>query len=289
MVVLAAAVVAALVQAEPAEPIPAYAEAQPVNLAHAGAQGHAPPNTIPAFEAAVELGAEVLEMDLQLTADDVVVVIHDETVDATTDGTGRVRDLTIAEIKELDAGHGFPGTDGDFPFLGQGVEVPTLAEVFTAFPDAQLLVEMKTESGSEIVAALVDLIREQAREERLVVASFDRQFLLEFRAAMPRIPTNMPEDEAFTFVALQLLGGHRWWSPPAHFLQVPVTWDLSTPVEWEDFRVVTSGLLRAAEDRGVEVNVWTINDASWCSPSWCGRCTVGSGSTSRWSSCCRRR
>lgn len=260
LAVLAAAVAAALVQAEPAERIGYYAERAPVTIAHAGAQGHAPPNTMPAFELAAELGADVLEMDVQLTADDVLVVIHDGTVDATTDGTGRVRDLTLAEIKELDAGHAYPGPDGDFPFAGRGVEVPTLAEVFAAFPDAELLVEMKTESGPEIVGALVDLIRDQGREDRTVVASFDRELLLELRAAIPALPTNMPEDEAFTFVALQLAGAHRWWSPPAQFLQVPVTWDLSTPIQWEDFRVVTSGFLRAAGDRGVEVHVWTIND-----------------------------
>lgn len=260
VVLLATATVAALAQAEPAERVPHFADNEPVNIAHAGAQGHAPQNTLPAFEVAVEQGADVLEMDLQLTADDVLVVIHDETVDATTDGTGRVRDLTLDEIKELDAGHAFPGPAGDFPFVGQGVEVPTLAEVFAAFPDQELIVEMKTESGPEIVGALVDLIGDQARHDRTVVASFDRDFLLQFRAAIPEIPTNMPEDEAFTFVVRQLLGAHRWWVPPAQFLQVPLTWDLSTPVEWEGFRVVTSGFVRAADDRGVEVNVWTIND-----------------------------
>lgn len=83
---LAAAVAAALVQAEPAERIGYYAERAPVTIAHAGAQGHAPPNTMPAFELAAELGADVLEMDVQLTADDVLVVIHDGTVDATIDG-----------------------------------------------------------------------------------------------------------------------------------------------------------------------------------------------------------
>jgi len=258
---LAVAVIAALLQAEPADRIPHYVANDPVNIAHAGAQGHAPQNTLPAFERAVELGADVLEMDLQLTADDGLVVMHDETVDRTTDGTGRVRDLTLAQIKELDAGHGFPGPDGGLPFVGQGIEVPTLAEVFDGFPGEWLLLEMKPDSGPEIVGALVEEIREHRREDRTVVASFDLDLLVEFRAALPDVPTNMPEDESFTFVALRLLGAHRWWTPPGEFLQVPVTWDLSTPVEWAGFRVVTSEFLRAAEHHGIDVSVWTINDA----------------------------
>lgn len=257
---LGIAVVAALAQAEPAERIAHYVENEPVNLAHSGAQGHAPQNTIRAFEVALELGADVLEMDLQLTADDVVVVIHDETVDRTTDGTGRVRDLTLAEIKALETGHDFPGPGGEFPFVGEGLEIPTLAEVFDAFPDTWMLLEIKPDSGPEIVPAVVELMAEYQRAQRTAVASFDHDFLVEFRAASPDVATNMPEDEAFVFVALQLVGAHRWWSPPGQFLQVPVTWDLSTPVEWNDFRVVTPGFVRAADHRGVDVNVWTINE-----------------------------
>lgn len=260
LALLAVATVAALLQADPVERIPHFVQNAPLNVAHSGAQGHAPQNTLPAFELALSMGADVLEMDLQLTADDIVVVIHDETVDRTTDGTGRVRDLTLAEIKELETGHDFPGPDGDFPFVGRGVEIPTLAEVFTAFPDAWIAVEMKPDSGPEIVGALVEVLREHGREDRTLVASFDRELLLELRAALPAVPTNLPEEEGFAFVARQLVGAHRWWEPPGGFLHVPVFWDLTTPVDWEDFRVVTPGFVRAAEHRGIDVQVWTINE-----------------------------
>lgn len=261
LVLLAAAVAAALAQAAPAERIPYFDARQPVNLAHSGAQGHAPQNTIPAFELAVEMGADVLEMDLQLTADDVVVVIHDDTVDRTTDGTGRVRDLALAEVRQLETGHDFPGPDGNYPYVGQGIGIPTLGEVFERFPDEWMLLEMKPDSGPGIVGAVAELIRTHGRADRTAVASFDHDLLLELRATLPGIPTNMPEDETFTFVALQLLGAHRWWTPPGQMLQVPRTWDLTTPVEWEGFRVVTPGFVRASEDRGIDVHVWTINEA----------------------------
>lgn len=252
VVLLLVAVAAASLQAEPAERTPHFVEHAPVNIAHAGAQGHAPQNTIPAFERAVGLGAEVLEMDLQLTADDVPVVIHDGTVDRTTDGSGRVRDMTLEEVKQLETGHDFPGPEGDHPFIGEGVEIPTLAEVFAAFPDAWMVVEMKTESGDGIVRATADLIREHGREDRTVVASFSLDLLREFRELVPGVATNMPEAEGRDFHIHMLLGTHRWWGPPGEFLQVPV--------DFEGMRVVTPGFVRAAEHRGTDVHVWTVNE-----------------------------
>lgn len=253
VVLLLIAIAASLLQQPPVERTPYLADNVPVNIAHAGAQGHAPGNTLLAFEVAREMGAHALEMDLQLTADGEVVVIHDGTVDRTTDGTGRVRDMTLAEITALEVGHEHEGPNGAFPFVGQGLRIPTLDEVFATFPDAWMLIEMKTDSGQEIVAATADLITAYGRQDRTVVASFDLDYLLEFRGLHPDIPTNMPEGEGRQFHILQMLGAHRWWSPPAEFLQVPVDFD--------GLRVVTPGFVQAAEHRGVDVHVWTINDA----------------------------
>jgi glycerophosphoryl diester phosphodiesterase/membrane-associated phospholipid phosphatase len=253
VVLLLLAIAASLLQQPPVERIPHFADNVPVNIAHAGAQGHAPGNTILAFEVARDMGAHVLEMDLQLTADDHVVVIHDGTVDRTTDGTGRVRDMTLAEIQALEVGYEHEGPGGDLPFVGQGLRIPTLDEVFTTFPDAWMLIEMKTDGGQEIVAAVADLITAHGRQHNTAVASFDLDYLQEFRALHPDIPTNMPEGEGRQFHILQMLGAHRWWAPPAEFLQVPVDFD--------GLRVVTPGFVQAAEHRGIDVHVWTINDA----------------------------
>ncbi len=252
LLLLFLAVAAALLQAPPAERTPHFVERAPVNIAHAGAQAHAPQNTIPAFELAVELGADVLEMDLQLTADDVLVVIHDGTVDRTTDGSGHVRDLTLEEIQRLETGHDLPGPGGDHPFVGEGVGIPTLEEVFAAFPDEWMIVEMKTDSGDGIVRATAELIREHGREDRTVVSSFSLEHLREFRELVPEVPTNMPEAEGRDFHVHMLLGTHRWWEPPGQFLQVPVDFD--------GMRVVTPGFVRAATHRGTDVHVWTVND-----------------------------
>lgn len=259
MIVLTAiAVVVALLQAEPVERLPHLEEHEPTNIAHAGAQGHAPDNTLEAMEIAVEQGAHVLEMDLQLTADDVLVLIHDGTVDRTTDGTGRVRDMTLEEVKELDAGHTWEDDRGETPHRGEGIEIPTLEEVFEAFPEEWMLLEMKTDSGQEIVRALVDLIHEHDRGDRTIVASFDLDYLVEFRDLMPDVPTNMPEAEGRTFHVLHMTGAYRWWTPPAQFLQSPI--DYEDFLIFDEVRVVTPALVRASEHRGIDVHVWTVNE-----------------------------
>src|SRR5918994_4145382 len=107
----------------------------PVNLAHRGASALAPENTLEAFRMAVEAGAGGLELDVHLTRDGHVVVIHDETVDRTTGGTGAVAEMTLDELRGLDAGHDFsPDGGSTLPYRDRNVLVPTLAEVLREFP-----------------------------------------------------------------------------------------------------------------------------------------------------------
>lgn len=232
--------------------IPHFSDNTPSVIAHAGAQGHAPSNTIEAFALALDLGADTLEMDLQMTADGHVVTIHDGTVDRTTDGTGRVVDFTLEALRELDAGWSFEGPAGDFPFRGQGVRIPTLGEVFEAFPDTFMILELKTDSGQGIVEAVAAGIDAHDRTDRVVVASFDLDYLRRFRALMPGVPTNMAEDEIRTFHILHLVGLHRWWRPPAQLFQVPE--------HHGDTHVVTPRFVRAAQGLGIDVHVWTLNE-----------------------------
>lgn len=224
----------------------------PLNIAHAGAQGHAPPNTLPAFERALSLGADVLEMDLQLSADGRLVAFHDAAVDDTTDGTGEVSDLTLAELKRLDAGYRWHDAEGATPFRGEGVEIPTFGEVVTAFPDTPLVVEMKTDSGPRIVDALARAVDEHELDGRVTVASFDRDHLEAFRRRHPAVPTTMAEDEVRRFVRLGLVGLDRWVASPGDVLQVPEV--------HEGTRVVTPGVVAAARRHDTDVHVWTVND-----------------------------
>ncbi|MFP4311387.1 MAG: glycerophosphodiester phosphodiesterase family protein, partial [Nitriliruptoraceae bacterium] len=255
-VILLGLVGAAWSQVDPIDGLAAASEREVSVIAHGGAQGHAPPNTMLAFETALELGADTLEMDLQLTADGEVATIHDGTVDRTTDGTGRVAELTLAQLQALDAGATWTPPDApeaDPPFAGQGVRHASLREVLERFPDTPLVIELKTDGGPAIIQPVLDLLVEHGRDDgSVVVASFDADYLAPVRDRLPDVPTNMPESETTAFYARQLVGLHPWWTPPGTVFQVPETFD--------GRRVVTPRFTRAAERLGVDVQVWTVND-----------------------------
>src|SRR5919107_1371126 len=116
----------------------------PVNFAHRGGADIAPENTLEGFRNGIRVGAGVLELDVHTTADGHVVVIHDATVDRTTQSTGAVREMTLAEIKSLDAGYRFSSDGGrTFPHRDQGIKVPTLEEVYDEFDGVPINVEIK--------------------------------------------------------------------------------------------------------------------------------------------------
>jgi glycerophosphoryl diester phosphodiesterase/membrane-associated phospholipid phosphatase len=252
-VLLVVVLVAVGFQTPVQERVPHFAARDVSVIAHSGAQAYAPTNTVEAFDLALEQGADTLEMDLQITADDEVVVVHDGTVDRTTGASGAVRDLTLEEVQGLDAGWYFEDEDGAHPFRDQGVRIPTLREVLERYPDTHLVVELKTDGGPAIVEPVVDLLREYGRDDGSVtVASFSTDYLAPVRTQLPGVPTNMPEGETTAFYVRQLVGLHPWWSPPGELFQVPEDHD--------GRRVVTPRFVRAAERLGVDVQVWTVNE-----------------------------
>jgi glycerophosphoryl diester phosphodiesterase len=118
-------------------------------VAHRGAAAQAPENTMEAFRLGVEAGADAIELDVHLTADGQLAVIHDETLERTTDRTGRVADLTMEQIREADAGATFSRAgDSGFPFADRGLTVPTLPEVLAWLPDGVGLVIISFDEGA---------------------------------------------------------------------------------------------------------------------------------------------
>lgn len=153
-------------------------------IAHRGASSIAPENTLVAFKKAIELGAHFIELDVHQTRDSHLVVIHDETVDRTTDGKGRIGDLTAAEVRTLDAGGWFS------PEFGRE-KIPLLEEVFDTIPDSvSLLIEIK--QGSDIYPGIerriVQLVRNRNAAARVVLKSFDNDVLDRLRILAPEIP-----------------------------------------------------------------------------------------------------
>jgi glycerophosphoryl diester phosphodiesterase len=158
-------------------------------VAHRGAPAAAPENTIEAFRLAVEMGADAVELDVHLTADGKLAVMHDETVDRTTDLTGSIESMTMKQLRAADAGYRFEGPDGSFPFRGKGLTVPTLAEVLTWLPDGiGLVVEVKARQAiAPTVKALSASPVRAAGAATLI--SFDEATIDEAHALDAELPT----------------------------------------------------------------------------------------------------
>ena len=128
---------------------------RPLVFAHRGGGGLFPENTLEAFKYSAEMGVDVLELDIHSTADGKLVVMHDATVDRTTDGNGRVNELTFDQLKKLDAGYKFTNDGGKtFPFRGKNITVPTLDEVFSAFPAMTFNIEPKQQRAFDHTASV---------------------------------------------------------------------------------------------------------------------------------------
>jgi glycerophosphoryl diester phosphodiesterase len=236
---------------KPADDHPFFENDSVLVMAHQGGKGLWPDNTMYAFEHAAELGVDVLEMDIHSTADGVLVVMHDDTVDGTTNGTGRINDFSIDELKGLDAGYHWTKDEATYPYRDQGITVPALEEVFEAFPDVRLNVEIK-QTAPSITNDLCQMIKEYGRETEVLVASFDAATIKEFREICPDVSTSLSQSEVVTFYVLSRLFLSEAYTPPGQAVQVP---------EYRSGLHVLSGrLINAAASRNLDVHAWTIND-----------------------------
>ena len=225
----------------------------PLVIAHQGGDGLWPGDTMFAFQNAADLGVDVLEMDVHITKDSVLVLMHDETVDRTTNGTGEIESMTLAEIKQLDAGYGWTSDEGNtYPFRGQGVTVPTMEEVFQAFPDKLMTIEIK-KTNTSMTKPFCELIRRYDMQDKVLVASFHDDKLKEFRTECPEVSTSSAKNETTVFVLSSKAFLAGFYSPKFISLQVPE--------ESGGITVMTESFVKASHSRGLAVEVWTINDA----------------------------
>jgi glycerophosphoryl diester phosphodiesterase len=220
-------------------------------IAHRGGAGLWPENTLYAFERAAALGVDVIETDVRVTKDGELVVFHDEGVERTTDGAGRIGSLTLAELKRLDAAYRFSPDGGrSFPVRGSGVTVPTLREVFDALPRMRFNIEPK-QAVPSLAAPLCRLLREYGMTDRVLIASFRGATLDEFRRECPEVATSAATGEVASFFTLQGAGLAASYSPVMQALQVPE--------QAGSLRVLTRGFVEAAHGRNLRVHAWTVN------------------------------
>lgn len=227
-----------------------YLAGAPLLIAHRGGAALAPENTLAAFRQALAWWrADVLELDVQPTADDDCVVLHDATLDRTTDGRGPVAARTLAELRALDAGCRFtPDGGATFPFRGTGVRLSTLREVLEAFPGARVNVEVKAPRAAPAVLRAVTAL---GAEHRVLVAAGDTRNRALFRGYAG--PTSAGAQELYAFHALHLARGTRFYRSPVDAFQVPE----AAP---GGRRVLDPRWVAAAHAHSVAVHVWTVDD-----------------------------
>jgi glycerophosphoryl diester phosphodiesterase len=221
---------------------------RPRLFAHRGASGTLPESTLPAFRTALAAGADRLELDVHPSADGEVVVFHDDTVDRTTDGTGPIARLSLAEIRALDAGYRFTAPDGAQPFRGRGHRVPTFAEVLSAFPDVPLNVEIKADDVA-LVDAVRRLLEQFGATARVLLAAESGALMQKIRDRIPGVVTGMSLPEVLEFMGSAGLCGYV---PRGRALQVPVS--------YAGVPIVTRHFVDAAHALGLEVHVWVIDE-----------------------------
>ncbi|MDR1245553.1 MAG: glycerophosphodiester phosphodiesterase [Clostridiales Family XIII bacterium] len=207
--------------------------------AHRGASGCAPENTLTAFRIAADMGADGVELDVQLTKDGRIVVIHDETIDRVSDGSGRVKDYTLAELKR-------------FNFNKKGItpplftEIPTLEEVLELLSDTGLTVNIELKTGlffyEGIEEKTLSAVRSRGMEERVIYSSFNHYSVMRVKALAPTAKTGL------------LFGG-------GVIVTAETCERLGVTASHPDIGALRyPGFIRDAKARGLKVHAWTAND-----------------------------
>ncbi|MFK7731088.1 MAG: glycerophosphodiester phosphodiesterase [Pseudomonadales bacterium] len=235
---------------------PYFERDRPLVIAHRGGAGLRPENTLIAFRHASRLGVDVLEFDVRQTLDDQLVLMHDDTVDRTTNGSGAVAEMTYAQLSQLDAAyHWLPegqGVEGSIPpYQGDGIQIPKLSQVLEEFPEYRLNIEIK-ESDELIAEATCELVKSAGAEQRVLIASEHASSINAFRLACPNTPTATSYSETVGFVVNQTVGLLGFYHPRAYALEIPPS---SHGIE-----ILTKGRVEDAAAQGMHVLPWTIND-----------------------------
>ncbi len=237
--------------------------AKPV-IAHRGGGARAPENTLEAMRLGIAEGAEAIEFDVHLCADGEVVVIHDDTVDRTTDGTGAVAGLTLADLRSLDAACRFSGVQPHPVMSSSPCRIPTLGEVLEGFPGTPLIIEVKTPAASVQARSLIE---KHGAEGRCLVDSVHSDALDVFRGS--RIARGPSRNGVIRLLARSFLHTRSWFAVELDALCIPRNHrGLPLPVKR------TAALLRS---EGKPTHIWTVNDPAEAHELWelgaCGMIT----------------
>jgi glycerophosphoryl diester phosphodiesterase len=221
-------------------------------IAHRGYSGRFPENTLLAFDEAAKLPIDAIELDVHSSRDGRIVVIHDPTLDRTTDRNGRVFDQNWDFLKKMDAGYMCdPEGHGEFPFRSKGIGIPLLEDVFKHLPNMKFIIEIK-QTLPAIEEPIYRLIRKYRMEEKVIVASEHIEPLIRFRGLAPLVATNLSSIEAREFYRSYRMKLSNFYRSKGDALQIPP--------DYHGNRVVTYNFVQAAKRKGLILHVWTVND-----------------------------
>lgn len=226
---------------------------RPLVIAHAddSGQGLYPGNTPIFLQKMAELKVDVLEMDVHATADGALVLMHDATVDRTTDGKGAIRDMTLADLKKLNVAYNWSQDGKTFPYRDNPQRILTIDEVFERFPKYPMVIELKTPDASA-AQALCNKLQGYKKSNQVIVSSFHQEGLDAFRDACPYVATGAGSREVKLYVLASKLGAYRLLSPRYQALHIPLAYD--------GIILVTPETVKSVQSHGVRVDVWTVND-----------------------------
>jgi glycerophosphoryl diester phosphodiesterase len=218
--------------------------------------GNAPENTLPSFQDAFNEGARFVEIDVRGCKEGEVVILHDATLNRTTNGRGSVNKLSLKELKALDAGYWFTFDGGaSYPYRRQKIQIPTLEEYLLAFPTARTIIEIK-QSRPAIAKKVLEIVCRLGKEEQVLVATEKDEIMRDLRKELQsngfRIASGFSYGEVAAFFYWITGGKRNNFVPPGQALQIPC--------EYRGMKLVGEETVNAAHELGVEMFVWTVNE-----------------------------
>jgi glycerophosphoryl diester phosphodiesterase len=215
--------------------------------AHRGASAERPENTLVAFQRAMEIGVDSLELDVHLTRDGVFVVVHDDDAMRMCGADLRWSDLDLADAQRLDAGWGFVAPDGTRPFAGKGIHVPTFESILIEFPHVHVNVDLK---GEDAVKAMLELVRKLRAEDRVTLASFHTATMVSLRRRGYGGETGLSQGEVAALVTM----------PALLWRQLPFTGTAAqVPTHHGVVRFDRATFIAKCHSLGLRVDYWTVD------------------------------
>ena len=219
-------------------------------IPHGGGDGLYPENTMLAFSKTMAMGADVVDVDLRLTADNVLIAFHDATLDRITGEAGALLSMTYAQLANADAGWSFTDAAGDHPFRSAGVTIPTMESILVEFPDALLSLDLKDESQA-MVQPVCDLLQRYGRLNDVFVGSNSDEQILSVRSTCPTVRTSAIMKDVYASRDARDTNDPDF--TPAVVVDQP-------PFRMDGRQLVDADSLAWAHEHGVAILPWVVND-----------------------------